>query len=478
MAPIDVDPQKYFSASASTRFSAQQLVGALSQLGSGLSSSGGMAGSDNTGEEFGGSYDQAARDAAAVVAGLADMSHNAADLLKASGDNHAAANRASTEGSAPTSSVPLPAHTATSVPDIPSAYGGGGSEPTGAIGTAWHYIQKWVGYVWPNGDPAKLEAAAQAWTTVANSINTGGGPLDQAKTAISEQKSPEIPSATSHLADLKGKFESAAGACLAMASSCNNLAQAIRDAHTELVNELAQFAAEFVVGEIIFAAAFEIGGELWGNALMAARAAVIARRCATIIEKLIQLARQAARIAKTAGEKIKALVDKIKSIVAAIAKRSPKTSKLDADDLLAMADYTGDGYRELNTALRSGTLDASQQARIDAINNALAKMPKYEGPVFRGTDLPADVLARYQPGTVVTESAFTSTSTNAAIAKSADFAGNVEFRIISNSGRDVSAVSNFAHEQEILFSSGSKFYVASRNIDPATGRTIIEMIQR
>lgn len=437
-----------------------------------------MAGSDNTGQEFSSSYDQAAKDVATVVAGLADMSHNAADLLKASGDNHAAANRASTDGSTPPSANVSANYTATSAPSVPSAYGGGGSEPTGAIGTAWRYIQKWVGYVWPNGDPAKLEAAAEAWTTVANSINTGGGTLDQAKTSISDQKSPEIPSAISHLTDLKGKLESASGICLAMASSCNNLAQAIRDAHTELIDELAQFAAEFVVGEIIFAAAFEIGGELWGNALMAARATVIARRCATIIEKLIALARQAARIAKTAAEKIKTLLDKVKSVVAAIAKRSPKTNKLDPDDLLAMADYTGDGYRELNAGLRSGTLDASQQARIDAINKALEKMPAYQGAVFRGTDLPADVLARYQPGTVVTESAFTSTSTNPAIAQSATFAGNAEFRIISSSGRDVSAVSNYAHEQEILFSSGSKFYVVNRSVDSVTGRTIIEMIQR
>ncbi|GLE57220.1 hypothetical protein NJBCHELONAE_25280 [Mycobacteroides chelonae] len=474
MAPVDVDPQKYFSASASTRFTAQQLVGALSQLGSGLSGSGGMAGSDNTGQEFSGSYDQAAKDAATVVAGLADMSHNAAELLKASGDNHAAANRASTEGSTPPPSVPLPVHTATGVPAIPSAYGGGGSEPTGAIGKAWHYIQQWVGYVWPNGSPEKLEAAARAWTTVANSINTGGGPLDQAKASIGDQKSPEIPSATSHLADLKGKLASASGACLAMASSCNDLAQAIKDAHDELKDELAQFAAEFIVGEVIFAVAFEIGGELWGNALMAARAMVVARRCATIIEKLIQLARQAARIAKTAGEKIKALVDKIKSIVAAIAKRSPEASRLDPDDLLALADYTGDGFRDLNSALRSGALDASQQARVDAIKGALEKLPRHEGPVARGTDLPPEVLARYQPGKNVVEDAFTSTSKD----PSATFPGNTYFEIVSKNGRSVDGLSQYPHEAEVLFPPGTAFSVLSKVVDPTTGRTVIRMVER
>lgn len=92
--------------------------------------------------------------------------------------------------------------------------------------------------------------------------------------------------------------------------------------------------------------------------------------------------------------------------------------------------------------------------------------------------LPPEALANYQPGTVVTESAFTSTSTNPAVAQSATFSGNTEFRIMSSSGRDVSSVSRYANEQEILFPPGTQFYITNRTVDPQTGRTIIEMIQR
>lgn len=123
-------------------------------------------------------------------------------------------------------------------------------------------------------------------------------------------------------------------------------------------------------------------------------------------------------------------------------------------------------------------MDASQHARIEALKTALDKLPPYDGPVVRGTNLPPEVLAQYRPGEVVTENAFVSTTTNPAVAQSSAFSGNVEFRILSTTGRDVSSVSMYPHEQEILFPPGTKFYVLSRTIDPVTSRTTIEMIER
>jgi hypothetical protein len=153
------------------------------------------------------------------------------------------------------------------------------------------------------------------------------------------------------------------------------------------------------------------------------------------------------------------------------------TRPLASEDLSAFDDYTGSGHGDLNEALRSHALDASQRARIDALNRALQKLPTYEGPVVRGSDLTPEVLARYRPGEVITEHAFLSTSLNPAVARSSAFAGNVEFRIVSKSGRDVSLVSKYPWEQEILFPSGTEFYVLGRDVDSMTGRTIIDMIE-
>lgn len=153
-------------------------------------------------------------------------------------------------------------------------------------------------------------------------------------------------------------------------------------------------------------------------------------------------------------------------------------ARLLPEDLSALTDYTGSGYQELNRALRSNALELSHQARISALVHALEKLPAYNGAVVRGTSLPTEVLARYRSGEVITEEAFMSTTTNPAVAESPAFAGNVEFRILSVTGRDVSSVSMFPAEQEILFACGTQFYVVSKTVDPASGRTIIEMIER
>ena len=123
-------------------------------------------------------------------------------------------------------------------------------------------------------------------------------------------------------------------------------------------------------------------------------------------------------------------------------------------------------------------MDASQQARVDALNQALEKLPPHGGAVLRGTNLPPEVLAQYQRGAVVTEIAFLSTSMEPEVAQSSAFSGNVEFRIVSRTGRDISSFSMFPSEQEVLFQTGLQFYVLDRGADPLTGRTIIEMIER
>jgi hypothetical protein len=155
-----------------------------------------------------------------------------------------------------------------------------------------------------------------------------------------------------------------------------------------------------------------------------------------------------------------------------------EAAPLTTEHLSALADYTGPGHEDLNDALRNETVDASQQARVDALNRALDKLPPYEGPVVRGTDLPPDVLAQYQPGAAVTEPAFFSSSTNPAVPQSTAFAGNVEFRVLSRTGRDISSFSMFPTEQEVLFPTGVTFYVLDRRSDPLTGITIIEMIEQ
>lgn len=150
---------------------------------------------------------------------------------------------------------------------------------------------------------------------------------------------------------------------------------------------------------------------------------------------------------------------------------------LSPEHLKALADYTGMGYTDLNGALRSQALDASQAARVEALKAALSKLPAFEGSVVRGTNLPPEVLAQYRPGEYIVEKAFLSTTRDPVVAQSSAFAGNVEFRIVSFTGRDVSAFSMYPAELEILFPANTRFLILRKTIDPRTGRTIIDMVE-
>jgi hypothetical protein len=134
------------------------------------------------------------------------------------------------------------------------------------------------------------------------------------------------------------------------------------------------------------------------------------------------------------------------------------------DELAAIVLYTQTFYVEMNSALRNRDKDAMKDFGdgIKLADKGLAKMPTHQGWVHRGVEsLPADVLAKYVPGVVVTEEAFTSTSQ----AEDSAFTGQVKFKIKSKTGRDVQALSRVEKEKEVLFRPGTKFLVTDKERD-------------
>lgn len=65
--------------------------------------------------------------------------------------------------------------------------------------------------------------------------------------------------------------------------------------------------------------------------------------------------------------------------------------------------------------------DAASIAKVSSfiktLDSALSQLPPFRGTVYRGTDIPADVIHRYKPGAIVTKRAFTSASTDPSIMK-------------------------------------------------------------
>ncbi|SDU68287.1 ADP-ribosyltransferase [Jiangella alkaliphila] len=169
-------------------------------------------------------------------------------------------------------------------------------------------------------------------------------------------------------------------------------------------------------------------------------------------------------------------LDEIPEGMDGIARADDLEIKLSDTDRLALTDYTGPGYRDMNNALRNTDADipADLQARIDRVSAALANLPAHPGTTYRGVDLPDDVLARYQPGETVPERGFTSTSTDPSVAEGA-FDGNVIFIVEGRTGRDVAPYSEFPNEAEILYNAGTEFEVMDRVFDEDMGKWVIRV---
>ncbi len=131
-------------------------------------------------------------------------------------------------------------------------------------------------------------------------------------------------------------------------------------------------------------------------------------------------------------------------------------------------------YRALNKALREQgapgqpKLSAKHNDLRRTLNDALDKLPDYPAKgLRRGADLKPDDIARYVPGQIVTEDAFTSASTGAG------FRRNARFIIDSLHGKHVKWLSAIPSEGEVLFKAGTRFRV--RNVRREGAITKIEM---
>lgn len=153
--------------------------------------------------------------------------------------------------------------------------------------------------------------------------------------------------------------------------------------------------------------------------------------------------------------------------------RDPSLAGIPTEDLVAVRGYTGDEfYSQMNSALRSGDPAALAQydAHIRATTSGLNQLPPTTGEYYRGMQIPSgnvsDVLSKYEPGQVVTEPHFLSTGE--------PFPGNVQYVVQSTTGRDVSSLSHYPHESEVLFPPGSRFQVESK-IEVSPGHWVIKM---
>lgn len=134
-----------------------------------------------------------------------------------------------------------------------------------------------------------------------------------------------------------------------------------------------------------------------------------------------------------------------------------KVFGISSNEAVSIRTYTTPFFATINTALRTGKINARNAAFAAVLNRALSKLPKHKGMVFRELDdFPEDVLAGYIKGAIITEKAFTSSSLLNSMSKS------YRFVIHSKAGRRIEEFSALKNEREVLFKSGTKFKILSR----------------
>ena len=130
------------------------------------------------------------------------------------------------------------------------------------------------------------------------------------------------------------------------------------------------------------------------------------------------------------------------------------------DEESAIMKYISSKSYTLNEKLRNGTkLEPEERQLVQNLNNALSKMPKYKGTVYRGiTDFGIDdvdeFINSHVPDTIIEYPAFTSTSKDKEI-----YGGDmpIQYVIRSKNGADITKFN--PEEQEILFKTDTKFIV-------------------
>lgn len=140
-----------------------------------------------------------------------------------------------------------------------------------------------------------------------------------------------------------------------------------------------------------------------------------------------------------------------------------KKKDLTHEEMESVNDYTSSNYRKINKELRNPPPSEETQIKIDNINNAIDKLPKFKGELYRGMSLPSNIdklLEEWQKGNAIKMDSFTSTSIDNKVSKSF---GDFQIKLISKgkNGADISSLSGLEEEKEVLFKSGTNFKVKS-----------------
>ncbi|MEV0248417.1 hypothetical protein AB0H76_17600 [Nocardia sp. NPDC050712] len=480
---VDVDVDVYYSGAKALLDWSRAWWSAIDKSLSALSGFGDMAGTHSDGEIWASSYDQRIIDTLQLVSSTATAVHNYGAILAEMGYNHAIAEHAATlnAGAAPEKpSVPQLAVSHCLLP--PPAAGGPGQ---GLVDSGIGLLEQ-LNIIVPDGDRDKLDGARDAWTKIASLEATTNFPvaIEAVARAFEACSTPESSSIDEDLRALKASAEAITKTFEDLAASCQDHRDALDDLRAKLVSQLTGMAQAFAT-EMAINAAISIASSwvTFGVSVAAgvAGAALIVKRYSKPILEMIDAWRSSRNLNKGVRStqdfsKHKSEMQRIEELSKTRTRPSSWNQLTDIDQEILRRGASDAQGKSLSGMLRRGeNLTPQQQRDVDALNQAMNKLPTHEGPLVRHTRRTPEELARYEPDKPVQELGFTSASRNPA--GSNDLlveSSNVEFQLISKTGKDMS---QYGTPDEVLFHSGTNFFVHSKTIDPVTGRTVIKMAE-
>ncbi|WP_207454267.1 glycohydrolase toxin TNT-related protein [Herbiconiux sp. SYSU D00978] len=285
---VRVDPAVLVTDGEDLHSVATRLRSAVGSAGGSLSGTQGMAGDDPSADDFASAYDEKApailEEAAAIVSLLSGLDNaisgtaRAYDLAEGVGAGR--------------SGSPIPASGSTlscSAPSVPTALGAG---LPSVLGDVQDFIQDALfaaGIVIPNGDPGTLRSAASAWSSLESDVRSVKSSLSSSLTALASMDIPQkadILACRDRLEELLDQVVSDADS---LRDVCEGQADAIADAHREILWLIGQMVAEIAItAGLGFALSFVTFGG--AGAVAAAKVAhTIARfvpKILTVIQKL------------------------------------------------------------------------------------------------------------------------------------------------------------------------------------------------
>ena len=153
------------------------------------------------------------------------------------------------------------------------------------------------------------------------------------------------------------------------------------------------------------------------------------------------------------------------------AKKQVENGEIDIHELMAIHVYTTSEYTNINGPLRKVELTQIEkhQATIKAAASGLNKLKGQECKALRGTNLPDNFITALKQKNGYIEKAFMSTTTGDIPYA---FRKSIEFTIKSKNCKDISWLSKYPSEDEVLFPPGSEFSVEQWNECPDGSRKL------